>query len=254
VNARLVPFCGEAAVGKASGYRVTHFGEDKAREYDADLWDLGAAKGLTWAMEQRLLGRILDAFPARTALDFACGTGRVLGFLTHRGLDVTGVDISPDMLAVAHTHWPGAHLVAGDVTVTPDLLTGEFDLATAFRFFLNAEPDLRADAVRWLHGVVRPGGRLVANFHLNPYSARGLYTRARQGRAQRTMSVAQAKALLAAGGFRPLSVHGYDVLPFRRDGNPLALPRLRAAVESALLDRRGIEHVAATFVVVAERV
>jgi SAM-dependent methyltransferase len=238
------------------GYRETHLGADKARSYDADLWDRRAAKGLTWEMERRLLGRVLDALPEQpgTAVDFACGTGRVVAFLAGRGIAVTGVDVSPDMLALAQRHAPGARFVQGDVTRQHDLVSEQFDLATAFRFFLNAEPDLRADALQWLRGAVRPGGRLVANFHLNPYSARGLYTRARLrgDDAMPTMSVREAGALLVAGGFRPVSVHGYDFLPFRRDGRRMALPALRAKVEAALLDRRGLERVAGTFLVVAE--
>lgn len=239
-----------------TNYRESHFGAEKAREYDADLWDLRAAKGLTWELEQRLLGRVLDALPEQpgTAVDFACGTGRVLAFLAGRGIEVTGVDISPDMLALARLHAPGARLVEGDVTRDADLASGQYDLATAFRFFLNAEPGLRAGALRWLRRSVRPGGRLVANFHLNPYSARGLYTRARQrgDDAMPMMSIAQARRLLRAGGFRPLSVHAYDFLPFRRDGRTMALPGLRAKVESALLDHPRLTPFGGTFIVVAE--
>jgi SAM-dependent methyltransferase len=170
-------------------------------------------------------------------------------------MDATGVDISPDMLEIATDRCPTAHLVQGDVTADAGLVRGPFDVATAFRFFLNAEPALRVDVVRWLQQVVRPGGRLVANFHLNPTSLRGAYTRfrLRGDDAMPTMSIGQATDLLRAGGFEPLSVHGYDVLPFRRDGNPLALPRLRSWTERQLFDRRGIERVAATFIVVAER-
>jgi SAM-dependent methyltransferase len=237
-------------------YRESHLGAEKAREYDADLWDVRAAKGLTWQLERRLIGRVLDALPEqpRTAVDFACGTGRVLSFLAGRGIEVTGVDISPDMLALARLHCPGATLVEGDVTRDRDLVSGQYDLATAFRFFLNADPSLRAGALRWLRRSVRPGGLLVANFHLNPYSARGLYTRARQrgDDAQSTMSVNQARRLLRMGGFRTLSVHGYDFLPYRRDGRAMAAPRLRAKVESALLDHPTLGAFGATFMVVAE--
>jgi SAM-dependent methyltransferase len=237
-------------------YRESHLGAEKAREYDADLWDRRAAKGLTWELEQRLLGRVLDTLPEppRTAVDFACGTGRVLSFLAGRGIEVTGVDVSPDMLALARLHCPGARLVEGDVTRDIGLASGQYDLATAFRFFLNAEPGLRAGALRWLRRSVRPGGRLVANFHLNPHSARGLYTRARLrgDEAMPTLSIAQARRLLRAGGFRPLSVHGYDFLPYRRDGRTMAAPRLRAKVESALLDHPRLGPFGATFIVVAE--
>jgi SAM-dependent methyltransferase len=239
------------------GYRGHHFGEDKARSYDSDLWDSGSAKGLTWMIEQLVLDRIFAAMPVapRAGIDFACGTGRVLRYLLDKGIAGAGVDISPDMLELAAERCPEARLVEGDVTADPDLVEGPFDVATAFRFFLNAEPALRVDVVRWMREVVRPGGHLVANFHLNPTSMRGLYTRVRQrgDDAMAMMSVGQATDLLRAGGFEPVSVHGYDVLPFRRDGNPLALPRLRSRVERRLVDRRGIERIAGTFIVVAAR-
>jgi SAM-dependent methyltransferase len=239
------------------GYSATHLGRQKAHSYDADLWTTSSAKGLTWMVEQLLLDRIFASLPAppATALDFACGTGRVLKYLLDRGIDATGVDISPDMLELASDRCSRATLVQGDVIAQPELVPGPFDVATAFRFFLNAEPELRVDVARWLRGVVRPGGHLVANFHLNPVSARGLYTRARMrgDAAMPMMTIAQATDLVRAGGFEPISVHGYDVLPFRRDGNPLALPRLRSWAERHLFDRRGIERVAATFIVVARR-
>src|SRR5580700_2635629 len=42
-----------------SSYRDSHLGTAKARSYDEDLWDLRAAKGLDWLVEQRLLAGIL---------------------------------------------------------------------------------------------------------------------------------------------------------------------------------------------------
>jgi len=39
--------------------------------------------------------------PIRTVLDLACGTGSLTCLLAERGYDMTGVDLSPEMLAVA---------------------------------------------------------------------------------------------------------------------------------------------------------
>lgn len=39
--------------------------------------------------------------PVRAVLDLACGTGSLTCLLARRGYDMTGVDLSPDMLAVA---------------------------------------------------------------------------------------------------------------------------------------------------------
>lgn len=38
--------------------------------------------------------------------DVGCGTGRVTGFLHSQGLDVSGIDLSPGMLAIARRTYP----------------------------------------------------------------------------------------------------------------------------------------------------
>lgn len=43
-----------------------------------------------------------ESFNPRTAVDLACGTGSVTALLAERGLQVTGVDMSEDMLTVAY--------------------------------------------------------------------------------------------------------------------------------------------------------
>ena len=60
---------------------------------------------------------------ARTLLELGCGTGAMLAGLT-RGLEVTGVDRSPEMLAVAATAVPAARLVEADMSA--------FSLGTRF--------------------------------------------------------------------------------------------------------------------------
>lgn len=42
----------------------------------------------------------------RRALDFGCGTGRSTRFLQHLGYDTLGVDIAPEMLAIARQRQP----------------------------------------------------------------------------------------------------------------------------------------------------
>ena len=95
------------------------------------------------------------------AIDFACGTGRVIQFLSSRSAQVIGVDISAAMLGVARGRAPGARLIEGDVTVDPGLLTETADIVTAFRFLLNAEPPLRAAALDWMRDRLAPGGVLI---------------------------------------------------------------------------------------------
>jgi ubiquinone/menaquinone biosynthesis C-methylase UbiE len=112
---------------------VKAYYEARAREYD-DWWlgrGLYAARDRRGWFEEvtRLLGAIASLPPART-LDVACGTG----FLTrHLHGEVTGLDQSETMLAVAAEQVPGARFVSGDALALPfadgavdRLFTGHF--------------------------------------------------------------------------------------------------------------------------------
>jgi len=245
-----------AEVAEARSYRQSHLGAEKARSYDEDLWDPRAAKGLDWLVEQQLLTDIFRiALPpgARSAADFACGTGRILEFLCRYFPSPVGIDISQDMLALARARCPRAVLIRGDVTTTPDLSPGPFDLVTAFRFLLNAEPSLRSQVLAWMGKSVRPGGVVIANFHLNPASLRGTYLRLRTTRATRPsmMSVNDACRLFEAHAFTVRQILGYSFLPYRRDGRTLLAPGARRAVETRLAGTGALLPVAGSFLVVA---
>jgi SAM-dependent methyltransferase len=243
-------------VAESRSYRQSHLGAGKARSYDEDLWDPRAAKGLDWLVEQQLLADVLRvAVPpgARSAADFACGTGRILEFLGRYFRSPVGIDISPDMLALARARCPRAVLILGDVTIDHDLSPGPFDLITAFRFFLNAEPSLRSQVLAWMGKSLRPGGVVVANFHLNPASLRGMYLRFRTIRDIRPsmMSVNDACRLFEAHAFTVRQILGYSFLPYRRDGRALLAPAARRAVETRLSGISALLPVAGSFLVVA---
>ena len=243
-------------MAKPRSYRQVHLGADKARSYDEDLWDPRAAKGLEWLVEQQLLADIFrNAIPpgACSAADFACGTGRILEFLSRYYPSPMGIDISPDMLALARARCPRATLILGDVTTTHSLASGPFDLITAFRFFLNAEPSLRSQVLAWMEKSLRPGGVVVANFHLNPASLRGTYLRLRTARATRPsmMSISDACQLFEAHAFTVRQILGYSFLPYRRDGRALLAPGARQAVETRLAGIKALRPVAGSFLVVA---
>jgi len=152
-------------------YRDGHLGTAKAQSYDEVLWDLRAAKGRDWLVEQRLMAGILrGSIPPgpRSVADFACCTGQVLGFLGRYFPSPVGIDVSPDMLALGRRRCPRARLILGDVTASPGLPPGPFDLITAFRFFLNAEHSLRSQVLAWMRDSLRPRDLVVTNFHLTP--------------------------------------------------------------------------------------
>ena len=103
-------------------------------------------------------------------LDVACGTGHSMLPWLERGYVVTGVDVSPEMAALARAKLAGhAAVHVADMRALPAL--GAFDLATclgdAFNHLLSLD-DVEA-AVRALAGALIPGGLMV--FDLNLLSA-----------------------------------------------------------------------------------
>lgn len=71
---------------------------------------------------------------ARSLLELGCGTGALLAGLTD-DMSVTGIDRSPEMLAVAERTVPGARLVQGDITAFT--LPDRFDVVMCMFDTLN---------------------------------------------------------------------------------------------------------------------
>jgi SAM-dependent methyltransferase len=100
--------------------------------------------------------------PGQRVLDVACGTGVLAAAAAERALpggSVTGLDANPQMLAVARRKaLPGLQWVDGRAEALPfddaafDAVVSQFGLM----FF-----DDRATALREMHRVLRPGGRLA---------------------------------------------------------------------------------------------
>jgi len=101
-----------------------------------------------------------------SVIDLCCGTGLFLSLAHRIGLKATGVDLSPDMLAVARAKHPDIHLVEKDASAVP-LPDDSFDSAT-ISFGLHEKPLPTAQAI--LHEamrLVRSGGVvLIADYRL----------------------------------------------------------------------------------------
>lgn len=196
-------------------YRTSHMGaESWAKDYDAKLFSPGSFDAMMWEREQRLLDHVLQQHAAcrDSYLDFACGTGRVLAHVERDFQMAVGLDISPTMLAVANQRVRAATLVEGDATRDPAVLDGRrFDFITAFRFFLNAQPSLRAEAMGFLASALKnEQSRLLFNVHGNRYSTRALVAaKARFTREQfASMSVRESIDLAARHGLEVVEWYG----------------------------------------------
>ena len=132
-----------------------------------DLWN--GRVGEKWAAMQVSLDAMLSHATAelkaragsvagQRVLDIGCGNGETCAIWLHGGAEVTGVDVSAAMLAVAASRTHGkATLVQADASVWMD--DSPFDLAVSqFGLMFFADPDA---AFATIARNVRPGGRLL---------------------------------------------------------------------------------------------
>ena len=227
-------------------YRSSHFGEgeDYHRKFCENRY-----RAIIWQLEQHVLLDVVERHcrPISTArlLDFACGTGRVLSVLEDRVGESVGVDVAPSMLRVAEPLLCRSRLLCCDITRAADLDAERFDVITAFRFFPNAEPSLREEAMAKLATLLAPRGVLVVNNHLRCGSLshalrRGL---SRIGllnskRDTHCMTDAEAVGLATRHGLVLAEEHHLGLLPVLKERRPLLPDRLirRAERVAARID------------------
>jgi len=154
---------------KEYSYRDSHEYSSKGAEYEA-YYETQPWQRFFWSREKEIILRILKKYFAGREihlLDFACGTGRIASFLEDRVKTSTGVDVSSSMLTVARDKLKRTEIIETDITVDNVLEGRKFNLITAFRFFLNAEPPLHLAALKALAGLLSDDGYFVFNNHHN---------------------------------------------------------------------------------------
>ncbi len=114
--------------------------------------------------------RFGNLVPGERVLDVGCGVGRHAFLLADRGLQVEGLDLSPDLLQHLREYEGGRYNMAAhcaDIGEPPPELDARFDAVVGF-FMLHHVPDLR-QAFRGVARLLRPGGRAVF-IEPNPYN------------------------------------------------------------------------------------
>ena len=203
------------------------------------------------ALENRGLG------PGDSVLDAGCGTGRYAAALAATGFRVTGVDLSPELTAVAEARGSGARFEVGDLRewrptepfdaavcrgVLNDLIADEdraavlVGLRRALRrrgVFVTDVRDWDASIVHYRdqpvfeRAVDTPRGRL--EFRSETALERAAHTlriheRIRVGTkeesfdfAMRCWTAAELEAALRAAGFDAIEIPASDIQPARAD-------------------------------------
>jgi predicted TPR repeat methyltransferase len=188
-------------------YRRSH--QDKGSTYDATL-AREAFGNYSESIQKELIARFVKrTFGGRVPryMDFACGTGRMTGFLAGMSDVSYGVDVSESMMSNARQKWPQTTFFLRDMT-KEDLGIEPVNLVSAFRFFGNAQDSLRHEALAAIRRHLVPNGFLILNNHRNSWSI--LYRMHRLGGGTDFMdfSYGTMRRLLRSGGFEIVQIRG----------------------------------------------
>ncbi len=127
---------------------------DWAATYDADVFDVMGFTGSA-RIADLLAGVLPDV--AEPVLDLGCGTGAVGVRLAELGVTtIDGVDLSPEMLAIAASTRAYRHLAVADLNALPNRLHAPYAAAVSAGTFTTGH--VGPGAVPSLIDLVRPGG------------------------------------------------------------------------------------------------
>ncbi len=112
--------------------------------------------------DRLLLEEFAAAVPARRALDVGCGPGHVAGYLSERGLDATGVDLSPAMVKIARRLNPDVRFQVADMRNLPAADSSVGGITAFYSVIHIPRDDVPAVLLEFRRVLILQGRLLVA--------------------------------------------------------------------------------------------
>lgn len=116
--------------------------------------------------DRQLLDRFAEKFVADDIVcDIGCGPAHVAGYLHERGVNVVGIDLSPEMVTQARLLNPKLEIRQGDM-LSLDIPDESWAGVVAFYSIIHIPRNDVVRALSELGRCLRPGGRLLMSFHI----------------------------------------------------------------------------------------
>jgi trans-aconitate methyltransferase len=103
------------------------------------------------------LVELLAPRPGETILDLGCGSGQLTAKIVKAGARVSGIDLSPDMIAQASANYPAIEFKVGDATTFEVEAPVDAVFSNAVLHWVNDA----AGAIARVYAALKPGGRFV---------------------------------------------------------------------------------------------
>lgn len=109
--------------------------------------------------------------PGARVVEVGCADGHVADYLYQQGIRLEGLDLSPEMLAVARTAYPHLSFRYGDILDLP-YEDNCLDAIVSFYSIVNLDSDDCRAAFLEFERVLRPRGRMTMAFHVGDEKVR----------------------------------------------------------------------------------
>ena len=132
-------------------------------EYAARFGDEMSYKPFDRVMLDWLIAKVGSRGPI---CDMGCGPGQIARYLYSRGAPACGIDLSPEMVAQAQRLNPEIPFQQGDMLALTAVGDETLGGIAAFYTLIHIPREQMVRAMIELNRVLRPGGVLLATFHI----------------------------------------------------------------------------------------
>jgi len=117
-------------------------------------------------LDRHLLNRFAESMKGKGLVaDMGCGPGHVAKYLHLHGVEMCGIDISPEMIRIAKGMSPEIDFKVGDM-LSLDIADGSFAGIVAFYSIVHFDSSELATALSECRRVIKDGGLILLAFHI----------------------------------------------------------------------------------------